>query len=201
MYGRRPNPLLLTGIGYYMANQKQKNNSRLIAFSGIMAALSLVLMLLTAVIPIMDYGLPAICGILTTLVVIECGERMAGVCYGAVAILSLVLVPSKESAILYLILLGWYPIVKRRIEMLRKPVAEWALKIICMAVPVGIASGISVYLLGVEGFFGEYLSPAAIGAFYLAAAAAFVIYDLALTKLISAYISVIRPRYIAKLLR
>ena len=107
---------------------KQKNNSRLIAFGGIMAALSLVLMLLTAVIPVMDSGLPAICGFLTTLVVIECGEKFAGVCYGAVAILSLVLVPSKESAILYLILFGWYPIAKRRIEMLRKPVIEWVLK-------------------------------------------------------------------------
>lgn len=165
-----------------------------------MAALSLVLMLLTAVIPIMDYGLPAICGFLTTLVVIECSERMAGICYGAVAVLSLVLVPSKESAILYLILLGWYPIAKRRIEMLRKPVVEWVLKILCMAVPVGIASGAGVYLLGVEGFFGEVLSPAVIAVFYLAVIVAFVIYDLALTKLITAYMAVLRPRYISKLL-
>lgn len=180
---------------------KQKNNSRLIAFGGIMAALSLVLMLLTAVIPVMDYGLPAVCGFLTTLVVIECGEKFAGVCYGAVAILSLVLVPSKESAILYLILFGWYPIAKRRIEMLRKPVIEWVLKMLCMAVPVGAASLISIRLLGIEGFFGEMLSPVAIAVFYLAAAAAFVLYDIALTKLISGYLAVIRPRYISKLLR
>lgn len=178
-----------------------KKDSRLIAFGGIMAALSLVLMLLTAVIPIMDYGLPAICGFLMTLVVIECGDRIALICYAAVSLLSLVLVPSKESAILYLILLGWYPIAKRRIEMLRRPVLEWILKLLCMMIPVGIASGIAVALLGVEGFFGELLSPVMIGAFYLAAIAVFVIYDLALTKLITAYIQVLRPRYFAKFLR
>ena len=45
------------------------------------------------------------------------------------------------------------------------------------------------------------LSPVAIAAFYLVAAAAFLVYDIALTKLISGYLAVIRPRYISKLLR
>ena len=129
-----------------MANKRQVN-SRQMAFGGILAAVSLVLMLLSSVIPVMSYGLPAIAGFLTTLVVIECGDRMAAVCYGAVSILSVILVPDKESALLYLILFGWYPIVKRHIEKLRKPVLEWALKLVCMAVPVGAASVVAVAVL------------------------------------------------------
>ena len=50
---------------------RSDQNSRLVAFGGIMAALSLVLMLLTAVIPVMDYGLPALASILMVMVVID----------------------------------------------------------------------------------------------------------------------------------
>ena len=44
-----------------MANKRQVN-SRQMAFGGILAAVSLVLMLLSSVIPVMSYGLPAIAG-------------------------------------------------------------------------------------------------------------------------------------------
>ena len=47
-----------------------KYNGRKMALGGIMAAVSIVLMLLSAVVPTMSYGLPALCGVLTTLVVI-----------------------------------------------------------------------------------------------------------------------------------
>ena len=40
-----------------------------------------------------------------------------------------------------------------------------------------------------------------ISLFYLAVAAAFVIYDIALTRLISAYLSYIRPKFLSKLLK
>lgn len=183
-----------------MAN-KRRVNSRQMAFGGIMAAVALVLMLLSSVIPVMSYGLPAIAGFLTTLVVIECGDRMAAVCYGAVSILSLILVPDKESALLYLILCGWYPIVKQYIERLRKPVLEWVLKLLCMAVPVGAASVIAVAVLGLGAIFGEGAGPVFIAGFYLVAVVAFVLYDIVMTQLITAYLSVLRPRYLSKLLK
>ncbi len=183
-----------------MANKRQANG-RMMAFGGIMAAVALVLMLLSSVIPVMSYGLPAIAGFLTTLVVIECGDKMAAVCYGAVSLLSLILVPDKESAILYLILFGWYPIVKQYIERLRKPVLEWVLKLLCMILPVGAASGIAVAVLGLEAVFGEEMGGLFIAGFYLVAVIAFVFYDVVMTRLISAYLSVLRPRYLSKLFK
>src|SRR5699024_5757664 len=98
-----------------------KYNGRKMALGGIMAAVSIVLMLLSAVVPTMSYGLPALCGVLTTLVVIECGDRTALLMYGAVSILSLLLLPAKESAVVYLLVFGWYPVAKRRIESINKP--------------------------------------------------------------------------------
>ena len=86
-----------------------KYNGRKMALGGIMAAVSIVLMLLSAVVPTMSYGLPALCGVLTTLVVIECGDRTALLMYGAVSILSLLLLPTKESAVVYLLRLRMVP--------------------------------------------------------------------------------------------
>lgn len=181
---------------------RSDQNSRLVAFGGIMAALSLVLMLLTAVIPVMDYGLPALASILMVMVVIECGDKTAWICYGAVSILALLLVPNKESALLYLVLFGWYPMAKRQIEMrISKRPLEWTLKMLAMILPVSAVSIAGIRLMGLEQFFGEAVSPMIITAFYLAACAAFVLYDLVLTRLISAYFSVIRPRYISKILK
>ena len=176
-------------------------HAKQMALCGMTAAVSLLLMLLTAVFPVMSYGLPALCGVLTTMIVIECGDKMALTMYGAVSILSLLLLPSKESAVVYLLLFGWYPVAKRRIEMLRRPVLEWVIKMISMIVPVGIGSAAAVAVLGFEGFFGADMTGWMIPLFYLAVAAAFVIYDIALTRLISAYLSYIRPKFLSKLLK
>lgn len=172
----------------------KSNSGFRMALGGVMAALSLVLMLLSAVIPTMSYGLPALCGILTTLVVIECGDRTALLMYGAVSILSLLLLPSKESALIYLIVFGWYPIAKRRIESLNRQVLEWIIKLVVVAIPVTVGSIGAVALVGMEGFFGSDIAGWMIPLVYLAAAAVFVLYDIALTRLISAYLSTIRPK-------
>ncbi len=184
-----------------MNRKDSSRQPRRMALCGVTAAVSLLLMFLTTVFPVMSYGLPALCGVLTTLIVIECGDRMALTMYGAVSILSLLLLPSKESAVVYLLLFGWYPVAKRRIESLRKPVIEWLLKLISMAVPIGIGSAAAIAVLGVAGFFGPDITGWLIPLFYLAVGVVFVFYDIALTRLISVYFSVIRPKYLSKLLK
>lgn len=60
---------------------KEKNtfrNSSKTALGGIVAALSVTMMFLTAVIPTLTYALPAAAGILLMIVVIEIDKRWAG---------------------------------------------------------------------------------------------------------------------------
>ena len=103
----------------------------------------------------MSYGLPALCGVLTTLVVIECGDRTALLMYGAVSILSLLLLPAKESAVVYLLVFGWYPVAKRRIESINKPVLEWGLKLGGCSDPSRCRFGCRDRDVGLEALFGE----------------------------------------------
>ena len=82
------------------------------AYCGMAAALSVALMLLGAVVPVLMFLAPAAASLLIATVCMECGMKMALTAYGAVSLLSLLFVPDKEVALVFVFLLGYYPLVK-----------------------------------------------------------------------------------------
>ena len=95
----------------------KKTPAAKIAFGGIMAALALVIMNLVGLIPIATYVCPCLCMILLSVVMKLCGNRIGWAWYGAVAILNILLAPDKEAAAIFLVL-GYYPIIKPKLEKL-----------------------------------------------------------------------------------
>ncbi|MDO5400153.1 MAG: hypothetical protein Q4F17_04120 [Eubacteriales bacterium] len=91
-----------------------------LALGGVLAALATVVMGLGTVIPVATYAAPLLCAILLQAVLRLCGRRMAWAWYGAVAILSALLAPDKEAAAVF-VFLGYYPIVKPRLDRTRLP--------------------------------------------------------------------------------
>ena len=89
-----------------------------IALGGMLAAAAVVLMSIGTIIPVATYAAPVLCMVLGRTVLKICGSRIAWAWYGAVAILSLLLAPDKEAAAVYLVL-GYYPIVKPRLDRMR----------------------------------------------------------------------------------
>lgn len=177
-------------------------NGYKIALGGTMSALSMVFMMLTGVLPMAEYALPALAGIMLVPVVAELGRKWALLCWLAVSLLSFFLAPMKESALLYIAFLGYYPILKSLIEGWRKPVREWAVKFLCFNLAVGGVVGITIFLFGIETYVGNVSSvPLYIAGGILLLNVVFLIYDMALTRLISAYYRWFRPRYIRKLLK
>lgn len=88
------------------------------ALCGTLAALGVVFMLLGGLIPMSTYVCPALTCLLCFVVCFKCGSRMAWIWYAAVSILVLILGPDREAALVFL-LLGYYPIIKPRIERSR----------------------------------------------------------------------------------
>ena len=82
------------------------------ALGGVVSALSVTLMLMTAVIPFMTYALPLLAGALLILMVIEINKRWAFIVYVAVSLLAVLVVPDKEAAVFYIAFFGYYPIIK-----------------------------------------------------------------------------------------
>ena len=86
------------------------------ALGGIVAALSVALLFMLSVIPFLTYALPAMAGALIILIVIELNKKWAVGVYFAVSLLALLLVPDKESALMYASFFCYYPIFKSVIE-------------------------------------------------------------------------------------
>ena len=165
-----------------------------LAFAGVICALSVTCMLLT-VMPTMEIGLPALAGCLLVLPVIELGIRYGFLCYGATAVLSLLLAPSLESKMLFVVFLGYYPVVKALFERLPSRILQWVSKLALFNITVCGAYWLLVgvfSLLPKDDFvlFGAYMW----GIFILIGNAVFVVYDFALTRVISAYLYFGQPR-------
>ena len=98
----------------------KKTPASQIAFGGMMAALALVIMNMVGLIPIATYVCPSLCMVLLSVVLKLCGKRLGWAWYGAVAILSVLMAPDKEAAMIFAVI-GYYPIIKPAFERTKMP--------------------------------------------------------------------------------
>ena len=96
----------------------RRNSAKQLALGGVLAALAVVIMSFGGMIPIASYVSPMLCMLILQLLCLTCGRRIGWAWYGAVAILSLLLSADKEAAAVF-VFLGYYPIVKPRLDKLK----------------------------------------------------------------------------------
>ena len=123
-----------------------------IALGGVLAALAVVIMSLGTLIPVATYACPMICALILQLVRKTSGNRIAWAWYGAVTILSLLLAPDKEASILFLAL-GYYPIVKPKLDRLK---GSWLWKLLYFNTVILITYWLLMHLLGFEQITSEF---------------------------------------------
>ena len=109
---------------------KGRRKSWTVAYCGMAAALCVALMLLGAVIPLAMFIAPAVAGFLIATVCVECGPQMAWTAYAAVSLLGLLFVPDKEVALIFTVLLGYYPLVKHRFDRIRPALLRGVAKLL-----------------------------------------------------------------------
>lgn len=90
-----------------------------LAFCSIISALSSITMILTGIIPIGTYALPAISGALLLPVIIEVSRKHAFYSYTVTSLLSVILAADKEAVILFILFFGYYPILKSALSKLK----------------------------------------------------------------------------------
>ena len=120
-----------------------------LAWCGVMTAVSLVLQLLGGLIGIGTYAAPVLGAVCTWEVLYYSDQRTAVLHWLATGILSLILCADKELALLYLFLLGWYPIAKPTLDRVRPK----ALRLLCklLLFNVVILATYAILLLVVYG--------------------------------------------------
>ena len=167
-----------------MRNHTETGASR-VALVGVLAALSLIALYLSAVSPTARMGIVAIAGLFPAGAVVSAGLKAGFFCYGAAGLLGLLLVPDKANALLYLLFFGLWPMLKSLLERIPARPLEWLCK---LAVFNAV---LSLFWFGLPSLFLPFL-PETLQApwmVYAAGNAAFVIYDVGFSKLISFYVA------------
>lgn len=115
--------------------------STVIAYCGMMSALSVVFLLAGTVIPIATYAAPLFCSLLLLPIRMEFGSKYAWTAFAVVSILAIWLGGDKETAFFYLFI-GWYPLTKWQLDRIQsKP-----LRVLVKLTLINIAI-IAMYLL------------------------------------------------------
>ncbi len=161
--------------------------SKKIAFSAIIAALSVVLLYIGSI-SVLDMSSVVICALLTMLVVVEAGEKFAWLAVLVTGVLSLLLLPVKLPALLYLFFGGIYPILKAWLE--KTPYwLSWLFKISVLDTMLLASIALSKLVFTAEEPFFDFT-----GLVLLVGTIFFILYDLALTTCVTAYITRLRKR-------
>lgn len=133
-------------------NQKKNTPASRMALGGVLAALAVVIMSLGGLVPIFTYVSPMVGAVILQIVLLACGERIAWAWFGAVALLGVLLSPDKEAAAVF-VFLGYYPIVKPKIDRLRFP---WIWKLLLFNVSIGLMYYLLLHLFGMAELGAEF---------------------------------------------
>ena len=105
----------------------RKTESQKIALCGMLGALSVVLLLLGSALQIGTYAAPMLAAFLLIPVLEEYGTRYALTLYVCVAILAVLFVPETELALFYVLVMGYYPVLRVKLNGVKSTVLVYLL--------------------------------------------------------------------------
>lgn len=155
-----------------------------------LSALGVILLALGSLVQVLDLTMAVLASILVIFAVIELGGKYPYLIYAVTAVLSVLLVPSKSAAMVYLCFAGYYPILKAVLERHLPPLWCWVVKLLVFN------AGLALSLFLMLKVFLTFTVPAA---WYYALipllSVVFVLYDVALTRLITLYLTKWQQRF------
>lgn len=124
-----------------------KNRISKIALCGVLSALSVVVLLVGNVLQIGTYAAPMLASFLLIPVLEDYGKKYALLLYAVVSLLSLFLVPDKELVLFYVLVLGYYPVLRVRLNNIRRGVLRWMAKFGCFNAAVAVMYALLIVVL------------------------------------------------------
>lgn len=188
-------------VAEWVADMKSSISSSTfrIAFCGVIAALSLALMMLTSLIPVGTYAFPCFAGIFISAIVIEYKAKWAFGVYAVVSVLALLLAGDKEAAVYFVFIFGYYPIVKGLVEgKIKNKAIQYIIKFAVFNIAAVCAFFVGTFLLSVSAeeytLFGIYIP----WVFLVAGNLFFLIYDYAVSVFVTQYVQRLRNKLFKK---
>ena len=165
-----------------------KSKSFNIAFCGIIAALGVISNLLTGLIPIGTYALPAISGAILSIIVIEQSQKQAFSVYIITSLLSAILAVDKEAVAYYIFFFGYYPIIKSYLERIKNKILQFVLKLSVFNISMVCTYFVSIKILSIPEDSFEIFGVNLPIVFLIIGNFVFLLYDKAISGFLVLYI-------------
>ena len=175
-----------------------------LTMSAVLAAMGTVLLMIGAFIEALALSMAALASFFCIFSVIEMGKGYPWMIYAVTGILSVVLMPQNLGGWVYILFFGYYPILKEKIEKKNK-LFSWIFKFLIFNAAVTLYAVICFFFMfgEIEALLGEFAAllggmdtgALLIAIIYFVLNFVFVIYDLALTQLITLYFRKLRKKF------
>ena len=172
-----------------------REQSRKVALCGVLCGLAVVVLLLGGLFSLAVYCAPLLAMAVLLPVLEEYGPRTAGAAYGAVALLALLLVPDRETALVY-VCFGWYPILRPRIAALPSLPVRLVCRLGVCGLSMFLLYGVTIRLLGLTAVTEELGGGWLTAALAVMGCAVFLLLDLALGRLTVLWHRKLRRRFL-----
>lgn len=164
-------------------------HSKSVAFSGIIVAVSFVLMMMTGMFPFASFALPAAAGLLSMIVKTEYGYKFSILTYISTSFLSLLFCPDKTAAITYVIIFGYYPILKIWLEhKIVHPILRISVKALIFMAAFALSFAALSVFFPAEIYSEGAVTPLLILGFFIVSLITFYVYDIAIRQILAYYI-------------
>lgn len=171
-----------------------------VALGGTITSLVLLLMFMATAFPVLDYAIPTYAGFLIVVVIVEAGAGWAFVTYCASALLCPLLTPDYEATLLFILFMGYYPILYVFLLRIKNVLLRWVLKFAVFNAAVMVYAAMFRFIFtsvdlfeGMEGF-GKWAAPSLLAL----ANVFFLFYDKVLGMLITKYICWFRKKVLKR---
>lgn len=159
-----------------------KNNKK-IALSGMMCALSVLIMLIGSLFQTLDLTAAAAAGLTVVFAMVELSNKYAFSVYLVSSLLAFLLLPNRSPALIFAAFAGLYPILKGYLQRIKSKWLAYAAKIIVFNIFFTAIILIGKNLIGLKDDFYNFGY-----VIYLLGNITFVLYDFALDRLIMLYV-------------
>ncbi len=166
---------------------KEQSSHKKIALSGLLSAISVIIIFMGSLFQTLDLSAAAIAGLAVLYAMIELGTKYAVLIYGVTSLLGLILLPYKSPVMFFVLFGGIYPIVKPYLHRIKSKVLTYVLKLIFANILFFVIYLTAKHILGLPDDFVASSSNIPLVGTLLFANIVFLVYDFTLDRLVIMY--------------
>lgn len=159
--------------------------SKVIAYSGVATALSVVMLFLGSIFWVLGYTMPLVASLVMIILLDSISQKSALLTFISTSIISFILLNDKECVLLYILFFGYYPLIRDKINDIKPKFLSYLLKFITFNAAMVLTQVLCVYVFGIP--FDDMLGKWGIVLFVLCLNLVFVVFDKLYTLLLKLY--------------